>query len=658
MSGIEEKIALEALKPAASFINVLLAPKVEKLKSWADEKELRGQLDPENLSKVMEEYLKKLSIRVSEITSIAFPLIKLDIFKAYEPLVLGKLHYDNLIDDNEVELINLIDGSIQSCLIIDNAGMGKSTFSKFIVASLLFKSKRIPLLFELRKINKELNLVENLAGELDFPGKTFDRSLFYKLLQLGKFYVIIDGFDEVPLDYQEILSNQINELSLKGGDNIILLTSRPQDALPDILKSETIRFRPFTKLQTTSLLKRYDDISGLSVGKDLIAQIDNVPERFIESPLLISLLYRTFGVNKSIADKICTFYEEIYHALYKGHDLINKNGYGREKRSGLDFEDFRKLVRAMCYYMMLNRKTSFESWSEATKYIDKAAFISSISPSSASNFLDDLLVSVPLMLREGPEIKFFHKTLLEYFSAEYLLLDKSSSILLKKLFESKLASSFNKTFEFLYELNSSLFDSVITCHFAKVAKEIHREGEFFEQALSTLLFRKHCKIGLWQQSKYGLKLSGRDELIFDNTDEELFNNGFHTCTWNEGVLNEDRYFVVLTFTDVSSNFHPCAWKSISTEVKADNISDKEVPKNEMNILQQVLGTNNWNVLSFEMIPRIKSVTSLSYLIANSISADRFNKDGNVRLLSKKKINSILEKVKKEEEFTEETEQFL
>ena len=78
----------------------------------------------------------------------------------------------------------------------------------------------------------------------------------------------------------------------------------------------------------------------------------------------------------------------------------------------------------------------------------------------------------------------------------------------------------------------------------------------------------------------------------------------------------------------------------------------------MNILQQVLGTNNWNVLSFEMIPRIKSVTSLSYLIANSISADRFNKDGNVRLLSKKKINSILEKVKKEEEFTEETEQFL
>lgn len=658
MSGIEEKIAFEAIKPAGGFIVALLGPKVEKLKLWVNEKELKGKLDPDKLSKIMEEYLVKLSDRVSEITSIAFPLIKLDIFKAYEPLVLGRLNYDSSTGEDEVELEKLIDESIKSCLIIDNAGMGKSTFSKFIVASLLFKSERIPLFFELRKIDTAHDLVDNLARELDFPGNTFDRNLFYKLLQLGKFYVILDGFDEVLLDHQATLSNQINELSLKGGNNIILLTSRPQDTLPNIVKSEALRFNSFSQHQAISLLKRYDQISGLSVGSELTAQIDEVPKKFIESPLLVSLLYRTFGVNKSIAKKTCTFYEEIYHALYKGHDLINKNGYGREKKSELDFEDFRKLLRAMCYYLMLNRKTSFESWSEATEYIDKAASISSISPKSSSNFLDDLLVSVPLMLKEGTEIKFFHKTLLEYFSAEYLIFHKSSSTLVKKLFDSKLSSSFNKTFEFLYELNASLFDSVITYHFATIAKDFDYGHSLLEKFLYTLILRKKCKIGVWEYKQYSEKLDGHDELMFSGMhDHELLSEGYYSFTWNEAMLNGERYFVALTYQDTPTNFHRCAWMSISKEIDID-IKREELSDIEMNALHRALGTNKWNCLDYELLSNIKNVKGLLSIVSNVVESARIRESSGARVLSKSKVISILEKVKKEEEFTEETAQFL
>ncbi len=93
----------------------------------------------------MRQYLTKLSHRVSEITTISFPQIKMNIFKAYEPLHLGKYHYYTS-ERNEIELENLINEDIKSCSIIDSAGMGKSTFSKFVVASLLYKSQRIPLL--------------------------------------------------------------------------------------------------------------------------------------------------------------------------------------------------------------------------------------------------------------------------------------------------------------------------------------------------------------------------------------------------------------------------------------------------------------------------------------------------------------------------------
>ncbi|EJT86181.1 hypothetical protein PPS11_00040 [Pseudomonas putida S11] len=80
--------------------------------------------------------------------------------------------------------------------------------------------------------------------------------------------------------------------------------------------------------------------------------------------------------------------------------------------------------------MMLRTKTSFESLSEADRFINDAAKISLAIPSSTSNFLDDLFVAVPLMQRDGTDYKFFHKTLLEYFAAEYIIFNDSSLRLL------------------------------------------------------------------------------------------------------------------------------------------------------------------------------------------------------------------------------------
>ncbi|MBI6818614.1 NACHT domain-containing protein, partial [Pseudomonas syringae] len=457
MSSIEQKVISEAAKPGLELINAALSPTVEKVRKWAAEKELKGKLDSDVLSLTMERYLIKLSERVKEITSITFPQLKLNIYEAYEPLFMVRnTHFE--ITNNLITADELVSCPSRPTIIVDGAGMGKSTFSKFIVTKLLFKSDRIPILFDLRKVDPKLDITDNIVTELDFPDEKFDRRLFYRLLKLGKFFVILDGFDEIPIDHQHLLANQLHEISVKGGDNAIIITTRPQEIVPDLTNATSLRFAPFTLEQALSLLNRYDKISGLDVGERLSREVSSIPSKFIESPLLVSLLYRTYGVNNSVADKISTFYDEIYHALYKGHDLINKNGYAREKKSGLGFEDFRKLLRALCHYMMLRMKISFESLSEADSFINDAAKISLAMPSSTSSFLDDLFVAVPLMQRDGTEYKFFHKTLLEYFAAEYIIFNESSMSLLNKIFESPLAPYFAKVFEFLNDMNPLLFE--------------------------------------------------------------------------------------------------------------------------------------------------------------------------------------------------------
>lgn len=657
MAAIEQKLALEALKPTAGFISALIAPKVEKVKGWAEEKELKGQLEPEVLSRILENYLTKLAKRVAEITTISFPLQKLNIDEAYEPLSLELIGMRN--EKYEYTIDNIIEYG-ESVLIIDGAGMGKSTFSKYFVSQILFKSERIPLFFELRKLNRENDLVESLAKELDSLGRQFSRELFYELLKKGKFIVILDGFDEVDVDSQEEISNQIYDLSVKGGDNLLLLTSRPQESLPDLIDSKTYKFSEFTTEQAKSLVLRYDSISKLDVGKRLIEQLDAVPSRFIKTPLLVSLLYRTFGTNNSIADRVCTFYDEIYHALYKGHDLMNKNGYIRDKKSKLDFEDFRRVLRALCYYMAASKKTSFENWSEAVLYIDKAAKMSSVDTLTSSAFLDDLLVAVPLMQRDGSEYKFLHKTILEFFAAEYIVFRTDSYELAKKIFNSRVFASFEKVFDFIFDISPVLYERVVTkCHADEIAQDFvgDTDGEII---LNSLALCKKSKIGLWEFDKHKEGVGEHLHFISPREDKD-FEEGFFTTSFETLIIGNVKYFLVICFTDLDPKMHHIAWKQLSIKLDLDvdfNVDLEMLGISEKQSLLKTLGENRWVSLEKDLVEELSKYKVLVVMAANALRSSRFRFYEEARVFSKEKNLLFLSKLNEEGAVDNELDELL
>lgn len=661
--GIEEKLALEAVKPATGFLNAVLAPKIEKVKEWAEEKELKGKLEPNSLSKILENYLTKLSRKVSEITTISFPLQKLNIFDAYEPLYVEEIRAGGKVSD-KVSVESILFSNRSSCLIIDSAGMGKSTFSKYFVSQVLLKTDRIPLFFELRKLRSDNELLEELARELDSIGKQFSRDLFYELIKLGKFVVILDGFDEVDLDFQENLASQISSFSLHGGGNKLLLTSRPQETLPDLNDSTSYRFCGFSIEQATSLILRYDKISKLDVGARLIEELDSVPEKFIETPLLVSLLYRTFGTNNSIADRVCTFYDEIYHALYKGHDLMNKNGYIREKKSGLDFEDFRRLLRSLCYYMAVKRKNSFDNWSEAILYIGKAIEMSSVKPSSPSNFLDDLLVAVPLMQRDGAEYKFLHKTILEFFCAEYIIFRTDSFDLCEKIFKSRMFSSFNKVFDFIYDISPELYNRVVTNFHALNLLEICDSEISDERILKTLKYLQESKVGLWEAdeySEYYTDSEGNKKRRFANHidhEDEDFKNGYFSLCWTDVLMDDIPYFLVISSKDRNSLMHDCAWDQISDKLEKNYYFDYGIKNKPLEIILDI-DVNEWHLISDELMDVLLECKPVIDLSVRALRSNRlYLYDSDIYIFSPEKAYSIIDKIKIESSIDNELNDLL
>ncbi|MFW5953975.1 MAG: NACHT domain-containing protein [Guyparkeria sp.] len=498
-----------------------------------------------------------------------------------------------------------------------------------------------------------------MASELDTPSQKFDRALFNKALDEGKLYLILDGFDEVEIQRQKDLANEITDLSSKCHKNTIIITSRPQETLPKLSHGVSVQFDYFTRTQAISLLERYDKIAKLDIGKRLIREIDSVPERFIESPLLVSLLYRTFGVNNSIATQIITFYDEIYDALYKGHDLINKNGYAREKLSGLNFEEFRIFLRSLCYYMMLKRKTTFANSSEAFNYINFAIELSGVSPTSPQNFLQDLLVCVPLMQRDGVEIKFIHKTIIEYFAAEHIVYDKNSEELPRKLFLSSISAGLDQTFDFIYEMNRDLFNHVITSHFASQAPldQLETANEL-KRSLTTLTFLKRCKVGIWDKDKYSQpRPGGRRQKIFSFEKAGEKHDEFMSFVWDETTISRHDYYIVFALGDTPDNFHERAWESIKEDYPGFTKSNpNEFSADCANQLSQIIKKDQWHDLTPDLINKISTLgykDSILDLAETSITSNRLGRSLKPGVLSAKKIKLLLSRASRQNQIAKE-----
>ncbi len=683
-----DELIVSTANGVGGVISNIFEHKINNIKNYFLEKEMAKDLEPENIAKSLHLYFEKVSKRVSEITTVAFPQHKLDFIKIYEPLTLIEIEKNDYFretisdthDSKTFDIVSQLKNENGAYIIIDSAGMGKTTFSRYLVHEVLYKSEKIPILFDLRKINPDSDLIELLARELDFPWKKFSRDLFYRLLSINKFIIILDGFDEVDPHIQEQVANQIHTLSSKCYNNSILLTSRPQEGLPDLINSNLLKFEELNIEQVKSLLLRYDKCSSSNVGRDLILQLDKVPSNFLKTPLIVSLLYKTFGFNNSIADRLCTFYDDVYQALYKGHDLINKGGFSRKKESLLDYEDFRKLVRALCYLMTVHRKVSFSEKSSFSLILDQAIRLTDIKPSSTNNFITDLLVSVPLMLKEGNEYKFIHKTILEYFAAEYIVYHSESYNKLSMILRCDSFSSFSKIMDFVHDINRLLYNKVITKSLATFVNDRVKESDYFNNLVVSCNLLANYKVGIFDQDFINAMISD-NSVVFsdDDTEEQKEGLALHMSLSNTNtmsymsrtrkiVINEQFYFFGFARLDNKNNtpFHHYAYNHICDSYSLEELF-KLLGVTQITYPETILATYSDIVLKsakmnewFDLNENTQFITLTKDYIVDCLieSMLSLKSTSPINVLSKNKINNFLSELAKEEILDKEIEMLL
>lgn len=406
-----------------------------------------------------ESYLKYAKSVHEKIKTLLYRHTAKNIYSFYECVGLNK--NGNIIDTTDVNNVLEISKKI---IITGTGGIGKSVMMKHFFLNILQNTYYIPVLIELRGLNefdeKNVNLIDYIYNVMDTLKFKLERKYFDYSLETGCYVILLDGFDEVKNEISKQVTNQIFALSKKYPDNHYILSSRPLEEFIGWNQFEELCAESLSKKQALSLINKieYDQKIKENFYKELEDNLYDKYETFASNPLLLTIMLLTFENRASIPDKLNDFFEQAFTTLFHTHDAT-KGGYKRDIQSKLGYEDFKAVFSYFCFKSFFNSDYKF-SENKVLEYIGGAKQKQIIEINFNSiDFLKDLTNSVCMLIHEGLEYRFSHRSFQEYFAALYTIQldDIQQKRFLKLWLQSDVYRTTSNYLDMLYELEPSRF---------------------------------------------------------------------------------------------------------------------------------------------------------------------------------------------------------
>lgn len=361
----------------------------------------------------------------------------------------------------------------EKILITDTAGMGKSTMMKRIFLDIIDEKIGVPILIELRRLSRNKTIIQEIHEQINSIDKEFDEQLLLEFIKEGGFIFILDGYDEIALEEREFVTSNIQDFVVKANNNKFLLTSRPESALSSFGDFQNFSIQPLRKKEAFDLLRKYDrqgSVSTLLIKKLGESHMSNIDE-FLTNPLLVSLLFTSFQYKQAIPFKKYLFYRQVYDANFESHDLTKGDSFIHDKYTGLEVDDFHRVLRHIGFSCFKMDKIEFSKDEILGIIADSKKFCVGID-FKESDFLKDIIITVPLFLQDGNYYKWAHKSLQEYFAAQFIYLDihENKNSFLKTLYNHKEFDRFINVLDLFYDMDYKSFRNIILFEYLKEYK--------------------------------------------------------------------------------------------------------------------------------------------------------------------------------------------
>ncbi|MDI9366398.1 MAG: NACHT domain-containing protein [Flavobacterium sp.] len=309
--------------------------------------------------------------------------------------------------------------------IIGMAGCGKSMLMKHIFLSTVNQFYSIPIVIELRNLNDFNGTITDYITKLLTKNKLSNNErITERILSEGNFIFLLDGYDEIYSENKDKITNDIEEFVDTYSRNTFVLTSRPGANAESLQRFDNFYVQPLSNKQINEFInlqfKLHDNKE--SIGK-IISVIEKTENRdykdYLSNPLLLSMFIFTFNTYPELPKSKNKFYWNVFDTLCTKHDAFTKKGFWlHERKSKLQNEDFENVLKWFSYISIFKGKYNFDL--EYLKSILSEIKLKLNLQPSLEDLIYDLTVSISILIQDGTDYTFPHKSLQEYFTA-YLI---------------------------------------------------------------------------------------------------------------------------------------------------------------------------------------------------------------------------------------------
>lgn len=151
---------------------------------------------------------------------------------------------------------------------------------------------------------------------------------------------------------------------------------------------------------------------------DLNGNLYEKYKSFASSPLLLTIMLITYESTYTLPDKLNGFYEKTFEALFYSHDL-SKNRYKRKLKTKLGYDDFKRIFSRVCFKSYIKNEFEF-TFDSLCSYIDEVKRSEAKYNFKSEDFIEDLEMCLCMIIKEGFEYRFVHRSFQEYFAAKFI----------------------------------------------------------------------------------------------------------------------------------------------------------------------------------------------------------------------------------------------
>lgn len=367
-----------------------------------------------------------------------------------------------------VTLVRELLGVSNKIVLTGTGGIGKTMLMRHLFVSTYQNDICVPVLVELRRM-KEIKSDNALLELIHAAIENFDVKLspeqFEYSLRSGTYLFLFDGLDEVNSEWRDGTAKLIQDLSNRYPKNAYIVSSRKEGVWFNELQTFTImEVCPWEKKQAVELVLKLGKNSekAMALAKQLGQQLFNKHRSFASNPLLLTMMYIVFVDNNNIPDSLIDFYEKAYSALYNRHDASKDGLFRREYQcKNLGEKDFKDLFSYYCFQSLFREEYEF-SKDDIIRYIENGIQKLNLAGKidSAECFFNDIKNIVCLIVTEGDQYKFAHRSFQTYFAAYYMatfVSDEKQKQFIKEEFESGVLEIPYAFLEMLYKLEGERF---------------------------------------------------------------------------------------------------------------------------------------------------------------------------------------------------------